>query len=742
MRFSSQKSRVVNLLGLAALYLLPSVVSAQVNPTPALPHPGQTWFSTLNGNTAYPCWLSPATVTAKIQAALAVIPAGGTLDMTCYTNPITLTADVFSTVSKQMTVILPPVAVSLNADTTIPANFMLVYHAGSSIGAIGGHTLINNSIAYTFPNGVTVSGNGGNVWDGFKFTKSVTTGPTTGNESVAVLFENNRTAAIDDAAVLTGIEAVARARASGRNLTIRGANIRTYIDDTLGGTAITSVGVDASARASGAVVASPGTAFVGVRAYMAPGFTPGTIANLNNSHAFWAYNEHATNPITNILYGSDGGGGFTNGINLGSTNITTNDFIFSNAMTLAKSGANAWDGLTVTKTIATGPTVGNEGVALFIQNNRTAAIVDQATITAVEGVSRARGAGRELTLRGGHFRTYIDDTVGGTAITSVGIDGSVRASGAVAADPGTAFVGIRSYMAPGFTGPTLANVTNFHAFWAYNESATQAVTNVLYASAAAGGFTNGLNFTGTTLSYEALFSNGMTLAKLGGNAWDGLDLVKSTAAGPTVGNEGVAFRVENNRTDNIVDQATITAIEGVARARAAGRELTIRGANIRTYIDDTLGGTAITSVGIDGSARASGSVAADPGTYFIGIRSYMAPGFTGGTIGNVTSMAFWAYNESASQAVGSVLYASAAAGGFTNGVDLSGTTVANCEFKASNGACIYVGAETTRDAVRAQVGTAGTIGSVYLSSAGKMYLKVANANNTADWERVTTTAVD
>ena len=55
---------------------------------------------------------------------------------------------------------------------------------------------------------------------------------------------------------------------------------------------------------------------------------------------------------------------------------------------------------------------------------------------------------------------------------------------------------------------------------------------------------------------------------------------------------------------------------------------------------------------------------------------------------------------------------------------------------------IYTGAQTTRDTVRTEVGTAGAIGSVYFSSAGKIYLKVANAGATADWAKVTTSAAD
>ena len=55
---------------------------------------------------------------------------------------------------------------------------------------------------------------------------------------------------------------------------------------------------------------------------------------------------------------------------------------------------------------------------------------------------------------------------------------------------------------------------------------------------------------------------------------------------------------------------------------------------------------------------------------------------------------------------------------------------------------IYTGAQTTRDTVRSEVGTSAAIGSIYLSTAGKMYLKVANAGATADWQKVTATAAD
>lgn len=55
---------------------------------------------------------------------------------------------------------------------------------------------------------------------------------------------------------------------------------------------------------------------------------------------------------------------------------------------------------------------------------------------------------------------------------------------------------------------------------------------------------------------------------------------------------------------------------------------------------------------------------------------------------------------------------------------------------------VFYGASATRAAVLAEVGSGAAIGAVYLSSAGKLYLKVANAAAATDWQLVTATAVD
>lgn len=74
----------------------------------------------------------------------------------------------------------------------------------------------------------------------------------------------------------------------------------------------------------------------------------------------------------------------------------------------------------------------------------------------------------------------------------------------------------------------------------------------------------------------------------------------------------------------------------------------------------------------------------------------------------------------------------------SSGVSIFGAT----SMVAAGTTYIYTGAQTTRDTVRAEVGLGGAIGSVYFSSAGKIYLKVANADATADWAKVTTSAAD
>jgi hypothetical protein len=72
-----------------------------------------------------------------------------------------------------------------------------------------------------------------------------------------------------------------------------------------------------------------------------------------------------------------------------------------------------------------------------------------------------------------------------------------------------------------------------------------------------------------------------------------------------------------------------------------------------------------------------------------------------------------------------------------SGINISSNTI------NLNGVTIARGDASTRLGVNTQIGSAGSNGSIYLSTAGKIYLKVANTGvATDDWQRVTTTSVD
>jgi hypothetical protein len=60
-----------------------------------------------------------------------------------------------------------------------------------------------------------------------------------------------------------------------------------------------------------------------------------------------------------------------------------------------------------------------------------------------------------------------------------------------------------------------------------------------------------------------------------------------------------------------------------------------------------------------------------------------------------------------------------------------------------NGPVIFTGNASTRVGVNTQIGYTGSNGSIYLSTTGKIYLKVSNTGiANSDWQRVTTTSVD
>ena len=127
-------------------------------------------------------------------------------------------------------------------------------------------------------------------------------------------------------AVLNGLEGVCSSTVGDESITCRGASLRTYTSP--GASLRSSFGADVSARSSYAGgtenVAEPGTAFVGARVWMAPYFTDGTLANINNFHGLWIYNEAAAKAVTNGVKIGSAGGGFTHDINLPSGDTIDN----------------------------------------------------------------------------------------------------------------------------------------------------------------------------------------------------------------------------------------------------------------------------------------------------------------------------------------------------------------------------------------------------------------------------------
>ena len=105
------------------------------------------FLSSMNFTTQYPCGNSAVGMTGQIKQALqsAQYYGGGTVDLTCFQTVVTITADIFTAITKPITLILPEHVVTVNANSTIGANFYIPCSTGGSIVAGGGFTLTNNS---------------------------------------------------------------------------------------------------------------------------------------------------------------------------------------------------------------------------------------------------------------------------------------------------------------------------------------------------------------------------------------------------------------------------------------------------------------------------------------------------------------------------------------------------------------------------------------------------------------------
>lgn len=104
-----------------------------------------------------------------------------------------------------------------------------------------------------------------------------------------------------------------------------------------------------------------------------------------------------------------------------------------------------------------------------------------------------------------------------------------------------------------------------------------------------------------------------------------------------------------------------------------------------------------------------------------------------------TDLLLMVANVSGTAITKSISFANAVSSMFSSN---SNTVLAVRTINISN-TYIFSGNASTRAAVNTQVGTTGSNGSIYLSTAGKIYLRVdVTGTATTDWQRVTTTAVD
>jgi hypothetical protein len=347
-------------------------------------------------------------------------------------------------------------------------------------------------------------------------------------------------------AEVTGMEGVAASYITDVNLTLRGGYFRTYIStDTVPlATGHTSIGCEISARASynggTPVTASGGTAFVGARIWMAPYFTAGSIANVNNSHALWIINEAPNTAwvpyidraitVDATTYGAAFNYAFY--ADSGKIYLHLNGALAGSGVKAGERDASAGDNWATVlvddyRTLVTGQTY---DATLSRYNVRsTTPGAPQEEVNGVEGVVGYYILDGNLsTIRGGYFRTYLDtDSHANNAVkTNIGCEISARASyaGGTAATAlaGSAFVGARIWMAPYFTAPSVGNVNNFWGLWIFGEHASQRNADAaIYISDAGGGFTDAIRIAGGyPLTFNGSQDSGVPVAAVSLGAYD------------------------------------------------------------------------------------------------------------------------------------------------------------------------------------------------------------------------------
>ncbi len=533
---------------------------------------------------------------------------------------------------------------------------------------------------------------------------------------------------------VTGIEGVAGSYIADEAITFRGGYFRTYINADATSTMRTAVGCEISARASYSggtqCVAEGGTAFVGARIWMAPYFTSGSIGNVNNFHGLWIVNEAPGKFVTNAIkidattYNS----GFTYCFN-------TDSGKFRMALDGSEAGSGLLAGETAT---ATGDdwfylqvddcrtlTSLQTYRAAYIRNNirSTTPSNPACEVTGIEGVAGSYIADEAITFRGGYFRTYTNADATSTMRTAVGCEISARASYSggteCVAEGGTAFVGARIWMAGYFTDASIPNVNNSHALWIVNE-VPHGANWAKYVDRA---ITIDSNTYGAAFNYNFYTDTGKFYMHLDG-AVAGSGVVKGERLS-TSGDDwmsviiddyrtltsdqtynGAFFRYNIRSTTPGAPQMEVNGIEAVASTYVAdGNLLSMRGGHLRCYIQPGATASAKTSVGADISARASynGGTACQAlaGTCFTGLRIWMAPYFTGGTVGNINNFwGLWIFGEHSSQRnADAAIFISDAGGGYVDGIrissvlsgygiDLNGSTIATADIRMNNGCVI------------------------------------------------------
>jgi hypothetical protein len=134
------------------VFLFLVLVVAGLASVPAARAQGYTdaLLTSVNYNTDFPCGNSTDTPTGNIKLAIQTAAhfGGGTVDLTCYQSDITVTSDIFSSISTPIILVLPPHTLTIAANATIPATVTLEYGPGSAVAAAPGFalTILSTSI--------------------------------------------------------------------------------------------------------------------------------------------------------------------------------------------------------------------------------------------------------------------------------------------------------------------------------------------------------------------------------------------------------------------------------------------------------------------------------------------------------------------------------------------------------------------------------------------------------------------